>query len=79
MTSTGSRCRNCGILVLGGRKVPGLFDIVKRSGKYDRAAVFVVAIKWLSMSEICTVTLAPHVMLDFAVVPLRCLGALEVS
>ena len=56
-----------------------MFDIVKRSGKYDRAAVFVVAIKWLSVSEICTVTLAPHVMLDIARVPLRCFGALGVS
>ena len=56
-----------------------MFDIVKRSGKYDRAAVFVVAIKWLSVSEICTVTLAPHVMLDIVSVPLRCFGALEFS
>ena len=56
-----------------------MFDIVIRSGKYDRAAVFVVAIKWLSVSEICTVTLAPHVMLDIVSGSLRCFGALEAA
>ena len=52
---------------------------MKRSGKYDRAAVFVVAVKWLSVSKNCTVTLAPRGMSDIVVFPLRCFGAFEAS